>query len=102
CFCFLLLPPPMSTLFPYTTLFRSLEEAATRHGGFHVVFVCTFSLDEPVETVAEVARRLPEVTFSFTGDPYYAPRGFAMSLPPNRSEERRVGKECRTRAWKDH
>jgi len=61
----------------------NLEGAATRHGGFHVVFVCTFSVDEPVETVAEVARRLPEVTFSFTGDPYYAPRGFAMSLPPN-------------------
>src|SRR5258705_14007638 len=29
--------PPRSTLFPYTTLFRSLLEAVPRHGGLGVV-----------------------------------------------------------------
>ena len=57
--------------------------ARSRHEGFHVVFVCTYSVDEPVESVVEAARRLPRVQFSFTGDPSYAPRGFRESIPPN-------------------
>src|SRR5438034_6459616 len=28
----MLLPPPRSTLFPYTTLFRSLQQRASHHG----------------------------------------------------------------------
>ena len=60
-----------------------LRGSALRRDGFHVVHVCTYSVDEPVEEVVEAARRLPEVTFSFTGDPSYAPRGFRESLPPN-------------------
>jgi len=47
------------------------------------VFVCTYSVDEPVGAVVEAARRLPDVWFSFTGDPDYAPRGFRESLPKN-------------------
>src|SRR5438309_9238036 len=31
----MLLPPPTSTLFPYTTLFRSLRRRAGGHGGDH-------------------------------------------------------------------
>ncbi len=54
-----------------------------RRGGFHVVFVCTYSVDEPVEAVIDAARRLPEVQFSFTGDPSYAPRGFRDRVPSN-------------------
>jgi glycosyltransferase involved in cell wall biosynthesis len=56
---------------------------ATRRDGFHVVFICTYSVDEPVAAVVEAARRLPHVAFSFTGDPAYAPRGFRDSLPGN-------------------
>ena len=56
--------------------------AATR-GEFHVVFICTFSVDEPVDAVVEAARMLPDVAFSFTGDPSYAAREFKMQLPPN-------------------
>ncbi len=56
---------------------------ASRRGSFHVVFVCTYSVDEPVEAVAEAARRCPDVEFSFTGDPSYAPRGFREALPSN-------------------
>ena len=54
-----------------------------RDGGFHVVFICTYSVDEPVDAVIEAARRLPDVSFTFTGDPSYARRGLRDSLPAN-------------------
>jgi glycosyltransferase involved in cell wall biosynthesis len=57
--------------------------ARVRRGDFHVVFICTYSVDEPVDAVVEAARRLPGVHFSFTGDPSYAPRTFRDHLPPN-------------------
>jgi len=50
---------------------------------FHVVFICTYSVDEPVTDVVEVARMLPHVQFSFTGDPSYATRGFRETVPAN-------------------
>jgi len=50
---------------------------------FHVVFVCTYSVDEPVDEVVKAARLLEDVDFTFTGDPFYAPRGFREGLPPN-------------------
>ena len=56
---------------------------STHRGAFHVVFVCTYSIDEPVEAVLEAARRLPDVVFSFTGDPSYAPRGLRKAAPSN-------------------
>jgi glycosyltransferase involved in cell wall biosynthesis len=56
---------------------------STPSGRFHVVYVCTHSVDEPVAAVVEAARRLPDVRFSFTGDPSYAPRGFREGLPSN-------------------
>jgi glycosyltransferase involved in cell wall biosynthesis len=56
---------------------------ARKRDRFHVVFVCTYSVDEPVDEAVEAARSLPEVDFSFTGDPSYAPRGFKASLPSN-------------------
>lgn len=63
----------------------NLEPAgvSVRRGEFHIVFVCTYSVDEPVEAVVEAARRLPSVQFSFTGDPSFAPRRFRDSLPSN-------------------
>jgi len=56
---------------------------AARRSRFHVVFICTYSVDEPVEEVVEAARQLPEVDFTFTGDPSYARKGFRDSLPAN-------------------
>jgi len=56
---------------------------STRRGNFHVVFVCTYSVDEPVDAVLEAARSLPEVQFSFTGDPSYAGRGIRKAVPSN-------------------
>ena len=57
--------------------------ARNRRGDFHVVFICTYSVDEPVEAVVEAARNLPGVQFSFTGDPSYAPGHFRERIPPN-------------------
>ncbi len=54
-----------------------------RRGDFHVVFVCTYSVDEPVEAVLDAARILPDVLFSFTGDPSYARRGLRKAVPSN-------------------
>ena len=56
---------------------------ASKHERFHIVFVCTYSIDEPVGEVVEAARILSDVEFSFTGDPSYARRGFRESLPEN-------------------
>ncbi|HEV8337633.1 MAG TPA: glycosyltransferase [Candidatus Polarisedimenticolia bacterium] len=52
-------------------------------GSFHVVYICTYSVDEPFVEAAEAARRLPEVSFSFTGDPSYATARFRENLPAN-------------------
>jgi glycosyltransferase involved in cell wall biosynthesis len=56
---------------------------SSRNGDFHAVFICTHSVDEPVAAVVEAARRLPQIAFSFTGDPAYAPKGFRETLPGN-------------------
>ena len=54
-----------------------------RREGFHAVFVCTYSVDEPIAEVLEAARRLPDVSFSFTGDPAYMSADLQRSLPAN-------------------
>jgi glycosyltransferase involved in cell wall biosynthesis len=56
---------------------------AARRPGFHVVFICTYSVDEPVDEVVKAARLLPDVQFTFTGDPAYAPVVVRGSLPSN-------------------
>src|SRR5689334_23692858 len=43
-------PPPRSTLFPYTTLFRSVEQDSPRQPGSHPV------IEAPSPTRREVAR----------------------------------------------
>src|SRR2546429_9634037 len=74
CFFFLMIRrPPRSTLFPYTTLFRSHESV--------VVARCFFAF---------IA--LPGVFDFRNAHGRAATMGF-----PRRSEERRVGKECRSR-----
>lgn len=62
-----------------------LRPQGVRRAGeaFRVVFICTYSVDEPVDAVLEAARRLPDVSFTLTGDPSYARRGLRESLPPN-------------------
>src|SRR2546425_10300384 len=117
--------PPRSTLFPYTTLFRSLAplgragselepgfgavleahriaraQAANKAGGMFVV--ATAGLDEIDAALAGYAKALArergdELVKSIelrTGDGAGA---MARALLAERSEERRVGKECRSR-----
>src|SRR5262249_26329033 len=59
------------------------EGPARRQPRFHAVLVCTYSVDEPVAEVVEAARRLPDIQFSFTGDPAYLPAGLRSRLPEN-------------------
>src|SRR2546430_15748541 len=90
--------PPRSTLFPYTTLFRSAPEP-----GFETT----------VGVSLETARGRAHVAGALVGnshgrviriDDYHvdvAPEGWILVIRnrdvPGRSEERRVGKECRSR-----
>lgn len=48
---------------------------------FDVVVISSFAPDEPLEAIAEVAARTPEVTYHVTGDPDRAP-GRLPSPPP--------------------
>src|SRR3712207_9174692 len=89
--------PPRSTLFPYTTLFRSVTEgdkveAEIRFG----MSVNTWGVNDLVAVVEAVEDKAVDALVEEYGDLYEfaddaAPGG------PQRSEERRVGKECRSR-----
>src|SRR5256885_17087990 len=95
--------PPRSTLFPYTTLFRSLDQVAKAPAdGLTLVMAqtdnvvlnpllyskLTYNPDKDLRAVALVAAG-PAVLVVNADSPY-------KSLD-DRSEERRVGKECRSR-----
>src|SRR3989454_11722659 len=82
--------PPRSTLFPYTTLFRSIQQGA-----------------KPALGAGDI---LEELGLPGAADPGSVPRDHpadlnelqrtlwdALATEPKRSEERRVGKECRSR-----
>jgi glycosyltransferase involved in cell wall biosynthesis len=56
---------------------------ALRKSAFHAVFICTYSVDEPVEAVIETAREEPGIQFSFTGDPEYLGASLKRRLPAN-------------------
>src|SRR5256885_13537174 len=91
--------PPRSTLFPYTTLFRSLQSVRSGEVDFGVVIDpqgrddlhCETILSEPFCLVCPATHRLArkrQVAWSdLAGQP----------LVLLRSEERRVGKERRSR-----
>src|SRR2546422_11065562 len=91
--------PPRSTLFPYTTLFRSLrpgrkllldaEEAISDHVDLEVATL--WSVVALREEVAFVHGHCREFAFS-ADDAHPVATGAVV-----RSEERRVGKECRSR-----
>src|SRR5438046_10466980 len=76
--------PPLPTLFPYTTLFRSLPATST--------VLCV------VRTAAELGLRKISIANKWTEDmnrslaAFFAREGVEV-----RSEERRVGIECRNR-----
>src|SRR3712207_9076559 len=90
--------PPRSTLFPYTTLFRSEEVAAFLAGGRPVQIVAPEASKEwdlsvvvPVEDMAE----LGQPTGEFSGPAGGAEPRTSIWPAGQRWEERRVGKEGR-------
>src|SRR5690242_21953287 len=70
--------PPRSTLFPYTTLFRSLQHLNDRY-------------------VLTGIDHLPPARRGVWGAERHPFAEHRRGCPPERSEERRVGKECRSR-----
>src|SRR5256885_8357441 len=50
--------PPRSTLFPYTTLFRSLTDDAARHSGVLVKPLAEFFVDKLFDVALDVAVEL--------------------------------------------
>src|SRR3712207_9514061 len=107
--------PPRSTLFPYTTLFRSNDGRGTAIGGlaahFYVELLADIVLQFDVDgmfgdvLLALLERLRSEVFDNFEmvfGLSYERAQGHCdgqtdHSGAGNRSEERRVGKECRSR-----
>src|SRR5687767_15792429 len=87
-------PPPRSTLFPYTTLFRSPR---FDHDGGDVA-CCGAGGHECLGLPAASIRREVQGTEAVPVAGHLAP---AERVARARSEERRVGKECRTRGSAD-
>src|SRR5438034_11153761 len=87
-FFLLILRPPSSTLFPYTTLFRSQVAVIMGDYLYSRAIIELVRLDdlEPLRVFARVTNAMTI--------------GEMRQL--ERSEERRVGKECRSRWLPDH
>src|SRR2546422_10580777 len=106
--------PPRSTLFPYTTLFRSyvggwggsdyvknilVDEKDHPYTGSNYAWVRARCLGGKTNIWGRLALRLSDYDFKAkTHDGYGEDWPIAYAdLEPYRSEERRVGKECRSR-----
>src|SRR3989449_10942220 len=89
--------PPRSTLFPYTTLFRSVDAISQA--------ICIVDAHGTVRRANRVfADLIQTAVTAIPGRPWIGLLPPAWSDPvaralaePSRSEERRVGKECRSR-----
>src|SRR5256885_13944179 len=91
--------PPISTLFPYTTLSRSLSSSSDQEVAFQapaspgLVRLSVMVAQREVRARAEAL-----ITVAASLEPAIGPTVVnARGLPGYRSEERRVGKECRSR-----
>src|SRR5256885_15988892 len=95
--------PPRSTLFPYTTLFRSLTSAVTLHA--QAALAQAYSITEKQQRHARLGEIKTQTLAKLAGDEQARwsaeqVEGVLFKLESNivrRSEERRVGKECRSR-----
>src|SRR3989449_1026507 len=94
--------PPRSTLFPYTTLFRSPEGPELLYVDLHLVHEVTSP--QAFEGLRLAGRRVrrPDLTIATVDhnvptDDRTLPVADPVSARQLRSEERRVGKECRSR-----
>src|SRR2546422_8666230 len=103
CFFFLMIRrPPRSTLFPYTTLFRSQRrldpgpaaayDRASRSCMAAVSRLPSIYFEKLLESSPDIVVAVDrQGTITFYND------GARQTLGYTRSEERRVGKECRSR-----
>src|SRR3712207_9472643 len=95
--------PPRSTLFPYTTLFRSADVARTTEGlrvtGTGTIRPLVADLGEVGELTPVLAAlcALADGTSRLTGVGHLRGHETDRLQALDRSEERRVGKECRSR-----
>src|SRR5256885_17264951 len=92
--------PPRSTLFPYTTLFRSEGEQRRRHVSrwSGVGEVTAERRQVPNLKRADDARSFGQCGEALSNDARALERpGRDARANTQRSEERRVGKECRSR-----
>src|SRR3712207_9109693 len=99
--------PPRSTLFPYTTLFRSAADHLCPLQLTHSEGVGAALLDRSCEAEGRRLRRdadqQPQRPHALTRRCRNAKRFYGCNVPfrleelDRRSEERRVGKECRSR-----
>src|SRR5438128_11008891 len=80
-------PPPRSTLFPYTTLFRSISLRGRSAASLRQNCVTVFSISK--NHFSSPSGRWSIVLLISS---------WGSTL---RSEERRVGKECRCRRWRE-
>src|SRR5256886_14428497 len=107
--------PPRSTLFPYTTLFRSQYRAEHFAGGVEnqsvpevardgFIALAALADDGGLHRLGDTVRTLVEehlegfsalIACVQAGDG--DPQGIGRGIGAGRSEERRVGKECRSR-----
>src|SRR2546425_13271427 len=89
--------PPRSTLFPYTTLFRSWQES---EGETFVVRLAVGGEDrrglyaDICTAISESGTNIKSAELSTKDGAVF---GSVLVEVENRSEERRVGKECRSR-----
>src|SRR2546426_11692565 len=90
--------PPRSTLFPYTTLFRSEDSAAVAKD----VVANDTDVDNANTDLHVNAGSLSATNGTATLDVDGRTIHFTPDLDKNRSEERRVGKEGRSRWSPDH
>lgn len=67
----------------YTPGNYDIGQPTQLNGAFNVVFVSTFSQDEPLSLVLEAARCLPEVSFYVTGDSRRVAPAIRDHLPAN-------------------
>src|SRR3712207_9371695 len=95
--------PPRSTLFPYTTLFRSLENnnatLAQAHAEKASSLLDNSTLDEIWEVNTRIADSLETGLEHLEQNVTSLASGMQgqQQVLQDRSEERRVGKECRSR-----
>src|SRR5256885_13794443 len=93
--------PPRSTLFPYTTLFRSCMERAW-YSANQLVVVHAHALAYAQLRIVLVVEHARAAVVQLHGDAVdiaqVARAGVLLDgIARHRSEERRVGKECRSR-----